>query len=233
MLLHSGLSNQTSAEIHANKLQTCQINMTAVNGPPRRITSVDPPSNNTQRKSVHFADTKGLALVSTFFFTKERTSLDIPTKRVQLRGLTTAFTGLRQVKLNGETSRLLNYKSPIPAKQFEENVQKNNVCLEKTYCNENGVYGRLQVKNIAFEKDISVRYTFDSWKTFEERKANYVPGASMNNTDTFFFHIPRPVPDLKNPCGQKFEFAFCYKVNKETYWDNNFGDNYRLIYRPT
>ncbi|XP_028391486.1 protein phosphatase 1 regulatory subunit 3B-like [Dendronephthya gigantea] len=206
--------------------------MTAVNCSPRHITNVDSTLNITRsRKSVHFADTKGLALVSTFFFTKERTSLNIPSKKEQWRRLATAFIGFRQAKSNGEISTLLNYKSPIPAREFEENIQKNNICLEKTYCNENGVYGRLQVKNIAFEKDVSVRYTFDSWKTFEESKASFIPGASIEDTDTFFFHIPRPVPNLENSCGQKLEFAFCYKVNWGIYWDNNFGDNYRLIYR--
>ena len=194
--------------------------MTTVNWPTGQINAV----NSVTRKSVHFADTKGLALVSTFFFTTEKSSLQTLAKREQFGRITKAFRKLRQAK----EDKLLNYKSPIPVKQIEENIEKNNVCLERTYCNRNGVYGRIQAKNIAYEKDIIVRYTFDSWATHKEQAANYIPGASFGDIDTFFFHIPRPV------CipTQRMEFAIRYQVNGETYWDNHFGDNYRLLYTP-
>lgn len=204
------------------------MNMTAVSWSTTQITAVD----RTQRKSVHFADTKGLALVSTCFFTKEKTWLETVTEQDHFGRIRTAFRKLRQAKHrpgNEKGTRLLNYKSPIPMRQFEENILKNNVCLEKTYCNRNGVYGRIQVKNIAFEKDIKVRYTLNSWATFEDRKAKYIPGASIGNNDTFFFHIPASVSSSQ----QKMEFAISYKVSDETYWDNNFGDNYRLLYLPS
>ena len=196
--------------------------MTTVNWP---TTSQINAVNSVARKSVHFADTKGLALVSTFFFTTEKSSLETVAEREQFGRITKAFRRLRQAK----EDRSLNYKSPIPAKQIAENIEKNNVCLEKTYCNRNGIYGRIQAKNIAYEKGITVRYTFDSWVTQKEQTANYIPGASFGGTDTFFFHISRPVCTPT----QRMEFAICYRVNGETYWDNNFGDNYRLLYLPS
>ena len=227
MLLHARLARHTD-ESCGSKVSSYNVNMTAVSWSTTQITAVD----RTRRKSVHFADTKGLALVSTYFFTKERTWLETVTEQEHFGRIRTAFRKLRQAKPtpgNDEGARLLNYKSPIPMRQFEENILKNNVCLEKTYCNRNGVYGRIQVKNIAFEKDITVRYTLDSWATFEDRKAKYIPGASIGDSDTFFFHIPAPVSSSQ----QKMEFAFCYKVSDEIYWDNNFGDNYRLLYLPS
>jgi protein phosphatase 1 regulatory subunit 3A/B/C/D/E len=198
--------------------------MMAVDWSTKQITTFD----STPRKSVHFADTKGLALVSTFFFTAEKTSLETVREREQFGRITKAFRKLRQAK--GErVNRLLNYKSPVPTREFEENIQKNNVCLEKTYCNRNGVYGRIQVKNIAYEKDVTVRSTFDSWATWEDQTANYIPGASVGDSDTFFFHIAPPVSTAE----QRMEFAICYRVNGKTFWDNNFGDNYRLLYLPS
>ena len=218
MLLHMRLASDKHC-VH----KQASYNMTAVetNWPTRQIATV----NTVRRKSVHFADTKGLALVSTFFFTKEQASLGTDAERQQFRRITTAFRKSRQAK----RERLLNYKSPIPARQFEENIQMNNVCLEKTYSNGNGIYGRIQVKNIAYEKDITVRYTVDSWATCKDKTANYIPGASIGDTDTFFFHIPPPASSLES----RMEFAICYRVDGKTYWDNNFGDNYRLLYLPS
>ena len=225
MLLHARLASRTDQSC-GNKVSGYNINMTAVSWSRTQISAAD----CTRRKSVHFADTKGLALVSTFFFTKERSLLETDTEQDHFVGIRTAFRRKsRQAKPRRgkeEGARFLNYKSPIPMREFEENILKNNVCLEKTYCNRNGVYGRIQVKNIAFEKDITVRYTRDAWATHEDRRAKYIPGASIGDNDTFFFHIPAPVSSSQ----QKMEFAICYKVSDETYWDNNFGDNYRLLY---
>ena len=229
MLVHTRLPVHTPDRC-TNQLNMEGCNMTAAalswSASSRKIPSVN--TTTRKMKSVHFADTKGLALVSTFFFTRETPSLESISEYGQIGRITFRRTSCRQTKCtNSESARLLNYKSPIPSKEFEENIEKNNVCLEKTYCNRNGVYGRIQVKNIAFEKDISVRYTFDSWAAVKEMKARYIPGASIADTDTFFFHVPPPGWSSGD---QKMEFAICYTVDGETYWDNNFGDNYRLLY---
>lgn len=193
-----------------------------------RRTNYNLPSvNTTRRKSVHFADTKGLALESIAFFSTEKASREAAEQQ-QFGRITTAFKKLRQANTIGKNVTLLNYKSPIPSKQVLENIQKNNVCLERTYCNRNGVYGRVQVKNLAYEKHVSVRYTFNTWTTASEHKATYIPGASVADTDTFFFHINSPMAVSE----QKMEFAISYKVEGQTFWDNNFGDNYRLLLPP-
>lgn len=177
-------------------------------------------SKQRKIKSVHFADTKGLALTSTFFFAKEHFSPQ------DNRGRIIANFYQSNRKINGECAKLLNFKSPVCPKDLTDNLDNNNVCLEKTYCNRNGIYGRIQVKNIAFEKDVFVRYTFDSWQTWQDQKANHIPGSSTLETDTFFFHIKSP----RSSEDKKMEFAICYKVNERQFWENNFGDNYRLIY---
>lgn len=183
----------------------------------------NPPPTRSQKqgsKSVHFADTKGLALTSIFFFPKENYSAHETRRKI-----------IKYFKDNtprdpGTPAKLLNFKSPIPYKDNQVRVGGKNVCLEKIVCNTFGIYGRINVKNLAFEKDVSVRYTFDGWQTFQDAYANYISGASVSTTDTFFFHI-KPPQTSEN---RKMEFAIRYKVNGEEFWDNNHGDNYRLVY---
>ncbi|RIB03365.1 Carbohydrate-Binding Module Family 21 protein [Gigaspora rosea] len=53
--------------------------------------------------------------------------------------------------------------------------------------------GRIQVQNIAFQKSVEIRYTFDFWQTVSEVSANYAEGVpdkdNKNNFDLFKFAI--------------------------------------------
>ncbi|XP_040913402.1 protein phosphatase 1, regulatory subunit 3Da isoform X2 [Toxotes jaculatrix] len=71
------------------------------------------------------------------------------------------------------------------------------------------------------------------WKSCTETKASWV--SSITNTwegggqlscDTFRFHLP--VPPFLQP-GAVLEFAIQYKVCGAEYWDNNDGQNYKLV----
>lgn len=172
-----------------------------------------------RKKSVHFADAKGLALTSTFFFAKDDFSPQ------DYRSKIIAYCNYNRTAI-GQCAKLLNFKSPVPRAHFVERLCKDNVCLEKTYCNRSGIYGRIQVKNLAYEKAVCVRYTADSWRTFHDQKANYIPGSSTGGADTFFFHIKPPQAQHD----MKVELAIRYKVDGGEFWDNNYGDNYRLVY---
>lgn len=129
----------------------------------------------------------------------------------------------------GQPAQLLNFIPFISYKQLLEKVKKMNVCLEKIVCYTFGIYGRICVKNIAFEKCVSVRYSFDAWQSYQEETARFIPGASMDNIDTFFFHIQPP----KTATDRRMEFAIRYRVCGQEFWDGNFGDNYRLLYYKT
>jgi hypothetical protein len=185
-----------------------------------------PDEKKRRSKSVSFADWKGLALTSTFFFTRDNLS---PPVRRRHKSLATHVKDDKRRQDPGEQARILNFKSYISYEKLVENVNSTNVCLEKIACYGFGMYGRIGVKNIAFEKCVAVRYTFDAWQSSEEAIARYIPGASIDNVDTFFFHIQPP----KTNIDRRMEFAIRYRVCDEDYWDNNFGDNYRLVYYKT
>lgn len=106
-------------------------------------------------------------------------------------------------------------------------LKAQQVCLETCSVQERLLSGTIQVRNICFEKSVSVRITFNSWRScqdFECRYLNNVYGCS--NTDTFSFSVPVP-EDLD--ASDKVEFCIRYQTRDQTFWDNNLGDNYGLV----
>lgn len=82
--------------------------------------------------------------------------------------------------------------------------------------------GFLFAKNLGYDKEITVRYTTDNWATYHEVNAQYEPYSTEYGQEKWKFFV---YGDFSN---QTIEYAVRYKVNGQTYWDNNFGDNYKL-----
>lgn len=134
----------------------------------------------------------------------------------------------------------LPYLKPVFAQQpgdqpgFLHRLHEQKVCLERVLCFELAVIGITQVLNMDFEKDVTVRYSFTEWKSCTETKASWVStvtktwegGGGQINYDTFRFHLP--VPPFLQP-GAALQFAIQYKVCGAEYWDNNDGENYKLV----
>lgn len=117
---------------------------------------------------------------------------------------------------------------------FLHRLYQQKVCLERVLCLELGIIGITQVINLDFEKDVAARYSFTGWKSCTEAKATWVStvtksweeGGGQLSCDTFRFHLP--VPPFIKP-GAMLEFAIQYKVCGAEYWDNNNGENYKLV----
>ncbi|KAF1390641.1 hypothetical protein PFLUV_G00060130 [Perca fluviatilis] len=134
----------------------------------------------------------------------------------------------------------LPYLKPVFAQQpgdqqgFLHRLNEQKVCLERVLCFELGVIGITQVLNLNFEKDVIARYSFTEWKNCTETKASWVStitktcegGGGKLSCDTFRFHLP--VPPFLQP-GAVLQFAIQYKVCGAEYWDNNNGENYKLV----
>ncbi|XP_029995797.1 protein phosphatase 1, regulatory subunit 3Da isoform X2 [Sphaeramia orbicularis] len=125
-------------------------------------------------------------------------------------------------------------EQPGDQSQFLHRLQEQKVCLERVLCLELGVIGITQVVNLDFEKDVTARYSFTGWKSCTETKASWVStvtktwegGGGELSCDVFRFHLP--VPPFLQP-GAVLEFAIQYKVCGSEYWDNNNGENYKLV----
>ena len=83
------------------------------------------------------------------------------------------------------------------------------------------------LQNFAYEKDVKVRYTEDNWATQHDIAMHYV---STNDDGT---EVWATTLNLSNTSGRIFEYCAYYynKSNNQTYWANNFGQNYDSSYR--
>jgi hypothetical protein len=92
----------------------------------------------------------------------------------------------------------------------------------------------VDVRNIAYAKNVSVVYSTDGWKTVQTVPLSFDSLFAINNV-TFLVNPNRFGIERWNalivtaPSTQKYvQFAVSYTVNGQTYWDNNFGKNYQL-----
>jgi len=80
------------------------------------------------------------------------------------------------------------------------------------------------VKNLGYHKNIEIVYTTDNGATWNTASASYKT-TFVNNPDktdelwSAEFDVPAGTTEV--------EYAVKYEVNGQTYWDNNFGENYK------
>jgi hypothetical protein len=111
-----------------------------------------------------------------------------------------------------------------------------NVFVESIFLSvdKNNLIGNVAVKNLTFEKHVSIRYSLDNWKTVTEISAEYNPDVRRKlkvlGYDRFTFSL--------NLCDfpqhyTKSVLFFCVKFadgNGRVFWDNNNGQNYQVIF---
>lgn len=87
--------------------------------------------------------------------------------------------------------------------------------------------GRVRVRNIAFEKWVAVRFTFDDWQTTSEMTAKYFDSVEHGAFDRFTFSIR--LTDMMARIEEKTLFiAIRYTSAGREIWDNNRGENYQV-----
>ena len=108
---------------------------------------------------------------------------------------------------------------------MDVDVMLEDVILSK----EATICGHVKVRNIAFEKSVAVRFTFDFWQTTSEVAARYEQSLSRGEFDRFSFVIR--LHDILAKIEDKTLFmAIRYVVNRQELWDNNFGQNYKMTF---
>uniref|UniRef100_A0A8C9P1B1 Protein phosphatase 1 regulatory subunit 3E n=1 Tax=Spermophilus dauricus TaxID=99837 RepID=A0A8C9P1B1_SPEDA len=113
-----------------------------------------------------------------------------------------------------------DFPPPVEAADFGERLQRQLVCLERVTCSDLGISGTVRVRNVAFEKQVTVRYTFSSWRNAHEAVARWRgPAGSEGTEDVFAFGFP--VPPFLLELGSRVHF----------YWDNNDSRDYSLTCR--
>ncbi|KAJ7253360.1 putative phosphatase regulatory subunit-domain-containing protein [Mycena haematopus] len=92
------------------------------------------------------------------------------------------------------------------------------------------VTGTVAVRNVAFDKWVAVRFTFDDWQTTSEVTARYAHSLPGGTVDVFSFSI-RLNDLLARIEGKVMILAVRYTSAGREMWDNNGGGNYRATFR--
>ncbi|MBQ9673419.1 MAG: hypothetical protein IJV39_02215 [Ruminococcus sp.] len=88
-----------------------------------------------------------------------------------------------------------------------------------------GAKGYVEVENIAYEKSVTIHYSFNGTDWYDTAAEYYQP--THGNYEAWKFEttgIERPGHDS----AVVIQFAIKYEVNGSTYWDNNDGQNYSV-----
>ncbi|HBD94297.1 MAG TPA: endonuclease [Spirochaetia bacterium] len=95
-------------------------------------------------------------------------------------------------------------------------------------------YVNADVRNIGYNKTVKVVYSFDNWATtytenlkfadfYQVGYSQFVESPNVHNIERWRKSITVPA-DVEN-----LEYAIAYDVNGSTQWDNNYGNNYKMV----
>jgi len=134
---------------------------------------------------------------------------------------------VRRISSDDEKKRLLVMEvANMPQRlTMDVGVMLEDVTLSKeaTLC------GHVKVRNLAFQKSVAVRFTFDSWQTTSEVSAKYEQSLAHGVFDRFSFVIR--LHDILSKIEAKTLFmAIRYTVKGQELWDNNGGHNYKITF---
>ena len=146
-------------------------------------------------------------------------------KFAQLKGSSTKLTRRFQIvrTLSRDCDRLSALYDQLKPDELETLLTKNNICLSDTKFNGRTVSGLIIVNNLAYHKSVVVRHTFDSWETVLNVPAYYVSSSDEGKRDIFGFNLVFPIDRME------LLFALQYIVNGREFWDNNYGNNYKIV----
>lgn len=91
------------------------------------------------------------------------------------------------------------------------------------------IRGIVAVLNIAFQKEVSARFTVDEWKTSSNVATEHCHSVYVRNSivcDFFNFIIDKDSLPLETR--GELQICACYRVLDHEFWDNNGGKNYRV-----
>lgn len=116
--------------------------------------------------------------------------------------------------------------SSLGSPQSWQPVQLESVELSPTG---KQIKGTVNVLNLAFQKNVVARFTFDSWKTVSEVTAEYRQSLHLGHSiigDKFVFMIDRE--SVSSGSEKVTHVCVRYNVLDQEFWDNNGGSNYRV-----
>lgn len=119
--------------------------------------------------------------------------------------------------------RLPNFSTAQP---HDKEVYLESMFLDEDRKNLKGV---VRVKNIAYDKWVAVRFTYDWWQTTSETSAAYKETIQAGQYDRFQFTLK--LPDMMAKIEEKKLFiCLRYTAGGRDIWDSNDGQNYLVTF---
>lgn len=133
----------------------------------------------------------------------------------------------------------------VPLLLYQEKIMLRHmpVFLEQTFLSIDKKYllGQIAVRNLSYEKSVTVRYTCDGWATIVEIPTIYVPDPPAilrtHNYDRFVFkilldllftgYVPEDSSKL-DVMERKYDLCVRYATGQCEFWDNNENKNYLI-----
>uniref|UniRef100_A0A673W8I5 Protein phosphatase 1 regulatory subunit 3D n=1 Tax=Salmo trutta TaxID=8032 RepID=A0A673W8I5_SALTR len=189
----------------------------------RRAQSLPSVHERIRDRQVRFLDSLGLELEDVKVF-KKGEEPRIPAHVISRLLMSSEINSGRSLELS-----LPYFKPCFPENRgslpgFVQRLVEQAVSLDQVLCSELGIIGTVQVLNLAFDKEVTIHYSFTNWRSSAETRACWV----MEGPESDLFRFRLPVPPFILLPGVQLEFAVCYRVMGAEYWDNNDGNNYKL-----
>ncbi|KAG7265473.1 hypothetical protein CRUP_006774 [Coryphaenoides rupestris] len=179
------------------------------------------------KKKVSFADHRGQSLTRVKTFSQSKDPIEVP---LSIQMLVDAVPST--ATSDGDDKLVLDFEQPsADYLLFRQRLERGHVCLEHCVLRERTLAGTVRVKNLSFEKRVSVRITFDAWRSHEDVACAYILSTYPDSEhDTFSFEMILPGA---RPGEHHIEFAVCYEVPGGAaivHWDSNQGKNYKVVW---
>lgn len=181
------------------------------------LAPVPRPSSDPRKKGVVFADALGLALTTVRHFS--RPFFDEDPLGLALASL----RALRPFSFSTSTYTLDFQPPAYDYTGFRAKLNKQQVCLEQCAVQGTAVAGTIKVRNLGYEKRVTLRVSYDNWQSHYDLPCSYLRDQyGGGETDMFSFRLPLA------PGTQRAEFCICFWCQGKEYWDNNEDRNYVL-----
>ncbi|KAK3550278.1 hypothetical protein QTP86_023340, partial [Hemibagrus guttatus] len=198
--------------------------------PPRSPQIPTSPLNSTspcgilkKKKRVVFADAKGLSLTAVHIFKSDPPISDMGELSPPVRMQTESSAQGKQLHLR------LGFPQPADLPSYFEGLTKSLVHLESCTLIYGSLLGKVRVCNISHEKAVHVRITYDSWRSHQDILCMPIKENKGNSeTELFVFNVPIPFcPSVQD----RLEFCVSFRPGSGNInlWDNNGGQNYRIL----
>ncbi|CAJ1081286.1 protein phosphatase 1 regulatory subunit 3C-B-like isoform X5 [Xyrichtys novacula] len=242
--LHTLLSNYDNALLRQSEpLRPClssgrcndtfRNNVTTATTPSMAINADEDSSaawaRKKTKKNVVFADSRGLALTAVYVFNESEDDL-LTDLQFHLSEIEDAAARLHLGDDSGPSDPgsvlVLDFTQPDYL-DLRTRLKTQQVCLETCSVQDRLLSGTVQVQNLCFHKSVWIRITFDSWRSFQDLPCRYLNTVYAGpDTDTFSFSVLVPESIQTS---NRVEFCIQFQTPDRTFWDNNQGNNYRLV----